>query len=365
MTDYKNDKRVVMTLDAGGTNFVFSAVKGCEEIISPITYPSNAHDLDKCLDGIIKGFNEVKTLLNEPPVAISFAFPGPADYPNGIIGDLANLPAFRGGIALGPMLKEIFGLPVFINNDGDLYAYGEAIAGMLPWVNEQLEKNGSPKRFKNILGLTLGTGLGGGIVHDNHLLIGDNSAGSEVWAISNKYEPEQNIEELVSIRAVRREYATILGINPAEAPTPKDIYDIALGKQEGNKEAAKETYRRIGRALGDVLCNLLTVVDGIAVIGGGIAGAKELFFPSMLEVMRGKHNNGNPRLCQKVYNLDDPQEMIDFARGETKTIQVPFTEKNVTYDTLSRIGVGISKIGTSKAIAIGAYAYAVKMLDKG
>ena len=365
MTDYKNDKRVVMTLDAGGTNFVFSAVKGCEEILAPITLPSNAHDLDKCLKGIVAGFEEIRSLLNEPPVAISFAFPGPADYPNGIIGDLANLPAFRGGVALGPMLEETFGLPVFINNDGDLYAYGEAIAGMLPWVNEQLEKNGSPKRFKNILGLTLGTGLGGGIVHDSHLLIGDNSAGSEVWAISNKYETAHNIEELVSIRAVRREYATILGIDPSDSPSPKDIYEIASGNREGNKEAALETYRRIGRALGDVLSNLLTVVDGIAVIGGGIAGAKELFLPSMLEVMRGKHGNGNPRLCQKVYNLEDPQELVDFARGEAKTVRVPFSEKTVVYDTLPRIGVGISKIGTSKAIAIGAYAYAVKMLDRG
>ena len=52
----------------------------------------------------------------------SFAFPGPADYPAGIIGDLAEYPAFRGGVALGPMLAERFGLPTFINNDGDLFA---------------------------------------------------------------------------------------------------------------------------------------------------------------------------------------------------------------------------------------------------
>ena len=46
------------------------------------------------------------SVLPRPPVAISFAFPGPADYPAGIIGDLANLPAFRGGVALGPMSKR-------------------------------------------------------------------------------------------------------------------------------------------------------------------------------------------------------------------------------------------------------------------
>ncbi len=65
-------------------------------------------------------------------MAISFAFPGPADYIHGIIGDLPNFPAFRGGIALGPYLEERFGMPVFINNDGNLFAYGEAIAEHSP-----------------------------------------------------------------------------------------------------------------------------------------------------------------------------------------------------------------------------------------
>lgn len=60
--------------------------------------------------------------------AISFAFPGPADYPNGIIGGwLPNFPSFRDGVALGPFLQEKFGVPVFINNDGDLFAYAFAL----------------------------------------------------------------------------------------------------------------------------------------------------------------------------------------------------------------------------------------------
>ena len=72
-------------------------------------------------------------------VAISFAFPGPADYPNGIIGGyLPNFPSFREGVALGPFLQEKFGVPVFINNDGDLFAYGEALGGTLPEVMQSL-----------------------------------------------------------------------------------------------------------------------------------------------------------------------------------------------------------------------------------
>ena len=95
-------------------------------------------------------------------MAISFAFPGPVDYPAGIVGDLGNLPGFRGGVALGPMLEDRFKLPVFINNDGDLFTYGEAICGFLPYVNERLKAAGSAKQYKNLFGVTLGTGFGAG-----------------------------------------------------------------------------------------------------------------------------------------------------------------------------------------------------------
>ncbi|MEG1935820.1 MAG: ROK family protein, partial [Rikenellaceae bacterium] len=174
MKNHRDDKRVVMTLDAGGTNFVFSAVQGCEEIVTPISMPSNAGVLQRSLEGIIKGFKEVKNQLNVSPDAISFAFPGPADYPNGIIGDLGNLPGYRGGTAIGAMLQQQFNIPVYVNNDGNLYALGEAAYGFLPYINEQLEEAKSSKRFRNLVGFTLGTGIGGGIVSGGNLLLGDN-----------------------------------------------------------------------------------------------------------------------------------------------------------------------------------------------
>ena len=120
--NYTNDDRVVMTLDAGGTNLVFAAIQANEQVVDEIKIPSVPNNLDKMLDALVDGFNQVRSKIKEKPVAISFAFPGPADYPNGIIGDLPNLPAFRGGVALGPFLEYKFQLPVFINNDGDLYA---------------------------------------------------------------------------------------------------------------------------------------------------------------------------------------------------------------------------------------------------
>ena len=145
---YTNDDRVIMTLDAGGTNLVFTAIQANEQVVDEIKIPSVPGNLEKMLAAIVDGFNQVRSKIKEKPVAISFAFPGPADYPNGIIMDLPNLPAFRGGVALGPFLENIFHLPVYINNDGDLYAYGEAISGFLPEINNKLKEAGSPKQFK-------------------------------------------------------------------------------------------------------------------------------------------------------------------------------------------------------------------------
>lgn len=364
--NFYSDKRIVLTLDAGGTNFVFSAIQGCEEIVEEITLPSNADNLEKCLSTIVEGFNKVKAHLKSKPSAISFAFPGPADYPNGIIGDLLNLPAFQGGIALGPYLKNKFALPVLINNDGDLYAYGEAIAGFLPYVNDLLVKAGSPKRYKNLLGLTLGTGFGAGIVHDGILFMGDNSSGAEIWLLRDKLNPMQNIEEHASIRGIKRVYAREAGISFEEAPEPKDIFEIYNGKLEGNRTAAGAAFKEMAEAVGDALADAATLIDGLIVIGGGLSNASSIFLQDIVNEMNSSFimpdGTKLKRLTPNVYNLEDKSELNAFLTGFTKEITVPGSNQKVKYDPEMRIGVGISKIGTSKAVSIGAYAIALKSL---
>ncbi len=366
--NYDKDKRVVMSLDAGGTNFVFTAIRANKQIVDEITLPSNASDLQKCLAGIVEGFRMVKEKIRTKPAAISFAFPGPADYPRGIIGDLGNLPAFRGGIALGPMLQDKFKLPVFINNDGDLYAYGEALAGFLPRINAQLKKAGSSKKYHNLLGLTLGTGFGGGIVRDGSLFLGDNSIGGEVWLLRNKLRPEMNIEEHASIRGVRRIYAREVGIKFDDAPEPKDLFEIAKGQKEGNKKAAVIAFNEMAEAVGDAIANAVTLIDGLVVIGGGLSGASEVFLPALVREMNSTYTKPDgtkfPRLVAKTYNLEDPQQLEEFTGRAKKKVQIPGTKRSIEYDPEPRIGVGITKIGTSKAVALGAYSYALYMLDR-
>jgi glucokinase len=369
MPDYSRDSRIVLTLDAGGTSFRFFAIRGNKPVGEPVSMPSNGDNLGRCLANIIEGFTRIKRQCSKPPAAISFAFPGPADYPNGIIGDLGNLPGFRGGVALGPMLGKKFGIPAFINNDGGLFAYGEAIVGFLPYVNGLLKKAGSPKAYRNLFGVTLGTGFGGGLVRAGELFAGDNSRAGEVWLLRNKLAPQTNAEEGASIRAVRRSYAERAGIPIELVPEPKVIFEIAQGTQPGNQEAAHEAFRRLGEVVGDAMAEVLTLWDGLAVIGGGIAGSWPLFLPALVDELNSAFTapNGKQfrRLGQVAFNLEDAEQRKKFLKGETRQIAIPGTNRKLKYDPLARTGIGLSRLGTSQAVAIGAYAFALRTLDQG
>ena len=365
---YRNDQRTVITLDAGGTNFVFGAIRANKFIVEPITLPSNADDLDKCMATLVEGFEQVMAKLDHKPVAISFAFPGPADYANGIVGGfyLPNFPSFRDGVALGPFLEEKFGIPVYINNDADLYAYGEALAGALPEINEKLEKLGSAKRYHTLLGYTFGTGFGFGFVTNGELHTGDNSC-IETFCLRHKHMPGVMVEDGVAVRAVKRVYKEESGIDD---PTlqPKDIFDIAEGKREGNQEAARKAFATMGEVAGDAMATAVTLIDGVIVIGGGITAASKYIMTSLLKELRSEmHSIGGEafdRVQMKVYDLNDEAEFEQFAKGASRDLPVYGSDKVVTYDPQKRIGVMITNIGASTAISLGAYAYALNEVDK-
>jgi glucokinase len=197
--------------------------------------------------------------------------------------------------------------------------------------------------------------------------MGDNSAGGEIWLLRNKLEPASNVEEGVSIRAVRRVFAEQAGIPFDQAPEPKDIFAIGKGQRPGHAEAAREAFRRMGEAAGDALATAVSLVDGVVVIGGGLTGAADLFLPAIVTEMNApyvsKHGR-NPRLEVKAFNLEDPAERAAFVRGEAREIAVPGSDRKVAYDPLQRTGVGLSKLGTSRAVAVGAYAFALAELDR-
>lgn len=356
-----NTNSIVATLDAGGTNFVFGAMREGKPIGKSITLPSQAHDLDLCLKSLIDGFEQIFSSLDERPSAISFAFPGPADYRNGIIGGyLPNFPSFRDGVALGPMLEEHFGVPVFINNDADLFAYGEAAGGALPRINSRLRALGSDKQYRNLLGYTFGTGFGFGFVMDGKLNQGDNSC-VETFCLKHRDMPQCIVEEGVSIRAVKRVYRELSG--DERELEPRDIYLIAEGEMEGNGEAARESFATLGRVAGDAMATAVTLMDGMVVIGGGLTGAAKYFMPALLEEMRAEiktlSGDSLKRVQMQVYNLDDEVEFKEFALGNSTKIKVYGSGREVSYNPVKKVGVTLSDIGASSAVSLGAYLYAI------
>jgi glucokinase len=356
----------VLSLDAGGTNFVFSAYSNNKKLVENISFPANGDNLDKCIETIISGFKLVKEKTGNKANAISFAFPGPADFKQGIIGDLYNLPGFRGGVPLAAILEREFKIPVYINNDGDLYAYGEALAGTLPDINTELKKCGNPKEYKNLCGLTLGTGFGGGVVSNKKLLLGDSICAAEVWTMSNRMDNEINNEEGISIRAVKRFYSEFADISFNYVPEPKQIYEIAKGKLQGDSKAAEKAFSKMGNFLGDAIANLITITDGIIVIGGGISGAKDIIAPGIMEQVshRFKKLTGGyiPRLTHQVYYLNDELQMAEFLKNESVEILVPGSDQKLYFNPKPKTGFVFSKYNTSDMINLGAYHFAVENL---
>lgn len=363
----KSRKNAHLNFSICTNEFCDYTIRGNQDIVETICLPAVSDNLNGCLTVLKKGFSAVKRQLENEPVAISFAFPGPADYKNGVIGDLPNFPVFRGGVALGAFLEEEFGIPVYINNDGNLFAYGEALAGILPSINEELKAVGNPKRYKNLLGITLGTGFGAGVVIDNCLLTGDNGCGGDVWIMRNKKYTDLIAEESVSIRAVRRVYGELSG-EAVDNLTPKDIYDIAEGILTGNREAAVRSFDELGEMAGAAIVSALHIVDGMVVIGGGVAGAAKYILPGMMREMRRSISTFSGRdfdcLQMEVCNLMEPDEYKKFLEDTSSWVEVPFTDKKVSYDCTKRIGVAISTLGANKAIALGAYAFALQQIDK-
>lgn len=268
-------------------------------------------------------------------------------------------------MALGAFLETKFGIPVFINNDGDLFAYGEALCGALPDINRRLAEAGSNKRYKNLLGYTFGTGFGVGLVVNGALNQGDNSC-VETFCLPHKTKTGIIVEEGVAVRAIKRVYAEQSG-DYNHTFEPKEICEIADGKRDGNVDAARKAFAEFGETAGDAMAIAAQLIDGIIVIGGGITAARHWILPPLIGELRKEFatlgGDSVRRVQMEVFNLDDDTEFERFAKGNSKLIKVRGTDITVEYDNMKRIGVTFSKLGASKAISAGAYAFALSKID--
>ncbi len=195
-------------------------------------------------------------------IAIGLGTPGPADAAGRIARVAINLTGWH-DVPLAEWLEAKTGLPTVLANDANCAGLGEA------WL-------GAGRHYRDMILLTLGTGVGGAIILDGKLFVGNQGAAGELGLITlNPDGPACNsgnqgsLEQYLSVPAIRRR----TGLEPEE-----------LGKlaSSGDAEALKfwESY---GRDLGVGLASLIYVLTPQAIaIGGGVSASAEFFFPAVL-----------------------------------------------------------------------------------
>ena len=153
-----------------------------------------------------------------------------------------------------------------------------------------------------------------------------------------------------------------------ENPVRLETNPVAINEMPGDAAAAREAYRRMGQVVGDALGDALTLLDGLVVIGGGISKSWRLFLPAAMqelnEVFIAPNGNESRRLRPAIYCLEDPAQLKCFLNVASREIIVPRSERKIRYDATPRLAVGITRLGTSEAIALGAYAFALRALEK-
>jgi glucokinase len=202
-----------------------------------------------------------------------------------MVTDAPNLPGFH-NIHLTQLVSDALGVPAILENDANAAAYGEY-------------RFGAGRGFEHLLFVTLGTGIGGGIIIDGKVYSGASGAAGEVGHLSLKEDgPACNcgsrgcLEALSSGPAMARDAAEALAASRAPGlariageapPTTEQLYEAAL---KGD-DASREIVERAGRYLGLALVGLLDVFNPQALIlGGGLTNLRALYLDPAIEIAR-------------------------------------------------------------------------------
>jgi len=204
---------------------------------------------------------------------IGIGSPGPLDLEKGIILTPQNLPTLH-GCNIKQEIQSVYNLPVYVNNDANCFVLGECHYGV-------------GKGFKIVCGLTLGTGLGCGIVVNGKIFTGATGTAAE---IADSPYLNSTFEDYISGRGIQKMYKN----RSLRVAQPEDIAKFA---EEGDVDA-KLAWNEFGKHLGFVLSYIVNLIDPERIIlGGSISNAYELFCQTMEKSLR---DNINPRPREKV-----------------------------------------------------------------
>ncbi len=243
----------IIGVDIGGTTIVGGRIEN-NIIVDQLSGDTNAAEGGETTLNIIKKI--IGKLINSKSKAIGIGVPSVVDRDKGIVYNVQNIKDWD-EVHLKALLESEFNLPVYIDNDANCYAYGEKIFG-------------KGRDFENFVGITLGTGVGGGIIQDNHLLYDSNCGSGEFG-------------EIPYLDSILEEYC---GSRFFTRSAGGSGYDIALKAREGDAEAI-EVFKEYGKHLSFLVKIILLVLDPQAIIfGGSIAKSFDLFEESMFNHLK-------------------------------------------------------------------------------
>jgi glucokinase len=258
----------VIGIDLGGTAIKLGRFRQdgtCLQSLSVATpQPATPTAVVEVMAEAITSLSSANAHLDPKPkvIAIGIGTPGPADAAGRIAKVAINLVGWH-DVPLADILEAKTGCPTVIANDANCAGLGEA------WL-------GAGRRFRNLILLTLGTGVGGAIVLDGKLFTGHQGTAGELGLITlNPDGPMCNsgnqgsLEQYVSVQAIRRR-------------TGKEPAELGAMAREGNK-LALDFWESYGQDLGAGLASSIYILTPEAVIiGGGVSASAEFFFPAAL-----------------------------------------------------------------------------------
>ena len=239
-------------IDLGGTNIRCGLVDG-GRVITKLSEPCRSdrpeNEVLEQLEGIIS------QLVNPSVKGIGVGVPSVVDMQKGIVYNVVNIPSWK-EVHLKDILEAKFKLPVFVNNDSNCFALGEHSCG-------------PGKSFRNLLGITLGTGVGAGVIINNELYSGSNTGAGEIGCLPYL---EHNYEYYCGSNFFVKFYGT----------TGKEA---AQSASIGDARALK-IWEEFGMHIGKLVQAVLYTYDPDAIVfGGSIANAYPFFSAKMKETM--------------------------------------------------------------------------------
>lgn len=278
-------KSLVIGLDLGGTNSVFGIIDREGKVLTTTSIKTQGYqNVESYVEDSVKAVMQIVEQVGGMEKIHAMGIGAPCgNYHNGTIEQAANLAWAKGVVPLADMFVSRLNIPVAITNDANAAAMGEMIYG---------EAVG----MKNFVELTLGTGVGSGIVANGQLIYGCDGFAGELGHMV--VEPEGRpcgcgrkgcLETYCSATGVVR--TTVAMLEESTEPTSlRDIPREELSSYEVYKAAmagdamAQEVFRQTGRRIGVACANIATFLSPEAFIFfGGLAQAGDLLFRPMEE----------------------------------------------------------------------------------